>query len=139
MLVLVRSLKWLHANAGIKYSRWEKHLEMLVERSGCVVIRSAVLRLDGRRVSELKLFTWNTPGLCRASFLKGKIGPRGHGPTFSSSETRNNEGDNVFPCSFYFKAKATFRFSKPSLKLLTHLTEKRHKIQFYNCFMQIGY
>lgn len=25
-------------------------------------------------------------GLCRAFFLKGKIEPRGHGPTFSSSE-----------------------------------------------------
>ncbi len=36
-------------------------------------------------------FTSDILDLCRAFFLKGKIGPRGHGPTFSSSEREKRE------------------------------------------------
>lgn len=35
--------------------------------------------------------TSDTLDLCRAFFLKGKIGPRDHGPTFSSSEEEQGE------------------------------------------------
>lgn len=41
-------------------------------------------------------FTLGTLGLCRVFFLKGKIGPRGHGPTFSSSDKeRKREKKNI--------------------------------------------
>lgn len=45
-------LKWLHMNMGIKYSRWEKHLEMLAVRDGCFVIWSTILCLDRLHMSE---------------------------------------------------------------------------------------
>lgn len=43
----------------------------------------------------LGCFTLNILGLCRAFFLKGKIGPRGHGPTFSSSERKHKKRENI--------------------------------------------
>ncbi len=40
-------------------------------------------------------FTSDILDLCRAFFLKGKIGPRGHGPTFSSSEREKREKKKI--------------------------------------------
>lgn len=100
-LFSVWSLKWLLGNMAIKYSRWEEHLGMLAGSRGCAVVwihtDCMCLRV------QLKLLTWNTLGLCRAFFLKGKIGPRGHGPTFSSSEMRTNEDENLFSTPLLLK------------------------------------
>lgn len=47
-----------------------------------------IARVPYERKSSL---TSDTLDLCRAFFLKGKIGPRDHGPTFSSSEEEQGE------------------------------------------------
>lgn len=65
--------------APLRCGRWQAK-----ERTGPGDLRKTAESGISERTSD-------TPGLCRAFFLKGKIGPLGHGPTFSSSEETRRE------------------------------------------------
>lgn len=142
MLVLVWSLKWLHANVGIKYSRWEKHLEMLVERSGCVVIWSAILCLDRRHVSEHP--TWAVyleySGPLQGFFPEGKDRTSGPWSNFLFIWNEKQWGWQCLSTSLLFQGKSHISVFKNKLKIaVNRLDQDQHKIQLYNCFLQIGY